>query len=111
MYDCDAVVDASLQTESEEYFIIRINSVLRDPSQELRAGDLIKVRNTHSGACGFYFQIQYYQHARYYIEKVEGKWYYIDGSFNPIETDILKKVSRNDPCPCGSGKKYKKCCG
>ncbi|MBN1256164.1 MAG: SEC-C domain-containing protein, partial [Planctomycetes bacterium] len=22
-----------------------------------------------------------------------------------------KKVSRNDPCPCGSGKKYKKCCG
>lgn len=22
-----------------------------------------------------------------------------------------KKVSRNDPCPCGSGKKYKQCCG
>ena len=22
-----------------------------------------------------------------------------------------QKVSRNDPCPCGSGKKYKKCCG
>ena len=22
-----------------------------------------------------------------------------------------KKVGRNDPCPCGSGKKYKKCCG
>jgi uncharacterized protein YecA (UPF0149 family) len=21
------------------------------------------------------------------------------------------KVNRNDPCPCGSGKKYKKCCG
>ncbi len=26
-----------------------------------------------------------------------------------IRTD--KKVGRNDPCPCGSGKKYKKCCG
>jgi len=24
---------------------------------------------------------------------------------------IEKKVGRNDPCPCGSGKKYKKCCG
>gem|GEM_PF-6474213 len=24
---------------------------------------------------------------------------------------IFKKVGRNDPCPCGSGKKYKKCCG
>ena len=22
-----------------------------------------------------------------------------------------KKVGRNEPCPCGSGKKYKKCCG
>jgi len=23
----------------------------------------------------------------------------------------MSKVNRNDPCPCGSGKKYKKCCG
>ena len=23
----------------------------------------------------------------------------------------LQKVGRNDPCPCGSGKKYKQCCG
>jgi preprotein translocase subunit SecA len=23
----------------------------------------------------------------------------------------MPKVGRNDPCPCGSGKKYKKCCG
>ncbi|MFH1415207.1 MAG: SEC-C metal-binding domain-containing protein [Elusimicrobiota bacterium] len=22
----------------------------------------------------------------------------------------MHKISRNDPCPCGSGKKYKKCC-
>ncbi|MBN1552193.1 preprotein translocase subunit SecA [bacterium] len=31
----------------------------------------------------------------------------------PIETvrRTSKKVGRNDPCPCGSGKKYKKCCG
>ena len=27
----------------------------------------------------------------------------------PRRTD--PKVGRNDPCPCGSGKKYKKCCG
>ena len=24
---------------------------------------------------------------------------------------VSQKVGRNDPCPCGSGKKYKKCCG
>ncbi|NQT67029.1 MAG: SEC-C domain-containing protein [Actinobacteria bacterium] len=23
----------------------------------------------------------------------------------------MSRVGRNDPCPCGSGKKYKKCCG
>jgi len=31
---------------------------------------------------------------------------------NPIKTKMAeKKVGRNEPCPCGSGKKYKKCCG
>jgi len=24
---------------------------------------------------------------------------------------FVNKIGRNDPCPCGSGKKYKKCCG
>jgi preprotein translocase subunit SecA len=24
---------------------------------------------------------------------------------------VEKKIGRNDPCPCGSGKKYKNCCG
>ena len=28
-----------------------------------------------------------------------------------ITIDMSKKPGRNDPCPCGSGKKYKKCCG
>jgi len=27
------------------------------------------------------------------------------------ETIVEKKIARNDPCPCGSGKKYKSCCG
>lgn len=30
---------------------------------------------------------------------------------NNNESLSFKKVGRNDPCPCGSGKKYKKCCG
>jgi len=31
------------------------------------------------------------------------------GKKQPVRKD--KKPGRNDPCPCGSGKKYKKCCG
>ena len=29
----------------------------------------------------------------------------------PVRKTSAQKVGRNDPCPCGSGKKYKKCCG
>lgn len=34
-------------------------------------------------------------------------------SFNAVEKKVpltVVKIGRNDPCPCGSGKKYKKCC-
>jgi tetratricopeptide (TPR) repeat protein len=37
-----------------------------------------------------------------------------EGVFRPeasTETVVKSRISRNDPCPCGSGKKYKKCCG
>ncbi len=30
---------------------------------------------------------------------------------NPITQEQLDKTGRNEPCPCGSGKKFKKCCG
>ncbi|MCR4956199.1 MAG: SEC-C domain-containing protein [Lachnospiraceae bacterium] len=30
---------------------------------------------------------------------------------NSTTIHVGKKIGRNDPCPCGSGKKYKKCCG
>src|SRR3569833_3134762 len=42
-----------------------------------------------------------------------GRWYYADGKlFTPgTVRNEGPKVGRNDPCPCGSGKKYKKCCG
>ncbi|MCF2670736.1 MAG: preprotein translocase subunit SecA [Butyricicoccus sp.] len=34
-----------------------------------------------------------------------------DGSVKQQPKRVAKKVGRNDPCPCGSGLKYKKCCG
>jgi hypothetical protein len=36
---------------------------------------------------------------------------YITTSLASMPVRTIPKVGRNDPCPCGSGKKYKKCCG
>jgi uncharacterized protein len=35
----------------------------------------------------------------------------MQGIASRMSSAPAKKVGRNDPCPCGSGKKYKKCCG
>jgi len=35
----------------------------------------------------------------------------ITKEFRLSKMAVSNKVGRNDPCPCGSGKKYKKCCG
>jgi SEC-C motif-containing protein len=43
----------------------------------------------------------------------EGRWVYT-GFAEPKGQTVRRekpKVGRNDPCPCGSGKKFKKCCG
>ncbi|MCD6075351.1 MAG: hypothetical protein K0Q70_2234 [Rhodospirillales bacterium] len=40
------------------------------------------------------------------FRREDGHWVYVDGSF-----PAKPKTGRNDPCPCGSGKKYKHCCG
>ncbi len=42
----------------------------------------------------------------------DGRWVYADGEINPKQAPVrVVKIERNAPCPCGSGKKYKKCCG
>ena len=46
------------------------------------------------------------------FKKINGEWMYSVGNVKPM-TVVREgaKIGRNDPCPCGSGKKYKKCCG
>lgn len=52
-------------------------------------------------------------HEDAFFSKEDGRWFYVDGTVHtpePIRREA-PKVGRNEPCPCGSGKKYKKCCG
>jgi len=51
-------------------------------------------------------------HERSNFRREDGRWVYVDGKMNPQSAPRrVTKVGRNEPCPCGSGKKYKKCCG
>lgn len=39
-----------------------------------------------------------------------GEWYYAEGTLHAAPPEPAK-VGRNAPCPCGSGRKFKRCCG
>lgn len=50
-----------------------------------------------------------------FVKKIR-LWRYKGSTTNDIKSNMVslkanKDIKRNDPCPCGSGKKYKKCCG
>ena len=55
--------------------------------------------------------VEHHEHA--YFKKLDGEWKFIDGEIESGVPYVREepKIGRNDPCPCGSGKKYKKCCG
>lgn len=46
------------------------------------------------------------------FQRVDGEWRYDEREVNPKQPPVrVDKIGRNDPCHCGSGKKYKKCHG
>lgn len=51
-------------------------------------------------------------HERATFTREGGRWVFSDCVMNPKEAQRrVEKVGRNEPCSCGSGKKFKKCCG
>ena len=56
---------------------------------------------------------EYTHHEKSQFRRIDGAWRFADGKVigpEPFRRE-QPKIGRNDPCPCGSGKKYKKCCG
>lgn len=47
------------------------------------------------------------------FKKHDGIWYFTEGIIHAPKPVVRAnpKIGRNDPCECGSGKKFKKCCG
>jgi SEC-C motif domain protein len=50
-------------------------------------------------------------HENALFTRKEGVWYFSDGVMVKPKPVTVTKIGRNDPCTCGSGQKYKKCCG
>jgi uncharacterized protein len=57
----------------------------------------------------------FFDHADSRLKKLADRWHkeqaYASRKNILIEASPRQKIGRNDPCPCGSGLKYKKCCG
>jgi len=54
---------------------------------------------------------QLHEVSQFVREDVSNNWIYADGDTHKGVPVSSSKVGRNEPCPCGSGKKYKRCCG
>jgi SEC-C motif domain protein len=56
---------------------------------------------------------EFSHHERSTFRREDDRWFYLDGAMikpRPVVREA-PKVGRNEPCPCGSGKKFKKCHG
>jgi len=49
-------------------------------------------------------------HEKSFFRKEDDRWFYLDGEVIQQQPVRSLKVGRNEPCPCGSGRKHKKCC-
>jgi hypothetical protein len=54
----------------------------------------------------------HYERSSFRFDEAGQRWYFVEGG-KPKGKTVVKgaQVGRNDPCTCGSGKKFKKCCG
>jgi len=50
-------------------------------------------------------------HENAQFKRDKGRWFFTDGAMVKPKPITVTKIGRNDPCSCGSGLKYKKCCG
>jgi uncharacterized protein len=141
IYPCDFFVDESLKlgnvlkTPFEE---LMVSSKYRDFgmlkaqwSEQCRqcdcldfcAGDCLKHRIYHHNPPGNLSWLcdgwkQFYDYTRSRIEKLAERVIEKRNSENRLSAQKMGQarskrpsVGRNEPCPCGSGRKYKKCCG
>lgn len=74
-----------------------------DHSESGDQGEVAFVATFQEANSKDWYQLQ----ERSWFLREDGHWQYLEGNANWL----LLKPGRNDVCPCGSGRKFKKCCG
>jgi SEC-C motif-containing protein len=119
VHDIDYIVDTCIKDDEHDIDVQQT----RDWSEKSEWLGL-KIINTNKGAASdnegiVEFTAEYktggfkdIHHEIAAFKKVNDMWFYDEGQIVP-KTIVREspKVGRNDPCPCGSGRKYKQCCG
>ncbi len=92
---CPAQLDL---TDSPQWLGLTIRETLAGGEGDREGEVEFEARFAQSGGVSL-------MHERSRFRRLEGRWVYLDGRPGTA------RVGRNDPCPCGSGKKFKRCCG
>ncbi|MDD2596686.1 MAG: SEC-C metal-binding domain-containing protein, partial [Candidatus Cloacimonetes bacterium] len=79
--------------------------VSRQQMQDMMKGAVVSHQEVNSFASGEQFESSATSAPNFSAPSAAGS------ELKPRPVRVEEKVGRNDPCPCGSGKKYKKCCG
>jgi len=79
--------------------------VSRQQMQDMMKGAVVSHQEVNSFASGEQFETSATSAPNFSAPSAAGS------ELKPRPVRVEEKVGRNDPCPCGSGKKYKKCCG
>lgn len=106
-----------INADSKPTLIIQyLQSWMEFPSfefvQQLTAKIMELYNNTRQWVLKGHTPNELFQEERKYLKPLPSEPFKLDHPDSKvIEMSTRTKVGRNDPCPCGSGKKYKKCCG
>ncbi len=102
-YDEDGAARWAKESEWDGLEVLEVSADSEDPSRGMVE---FRARYRRRGE-------KLVHHERAEFRKSGDSWYFFDGKMvgaSQVRRDA-PKVGRNDPCPCGSGKKFKKCCG
>lgn len=103
---------------SEEYIYLLTESCITFGKTDIAEKLIGQLKRSSSAGKKEARELQIRLQQRYEVVDCDNDWfdefYWNLPTYEPVSQPYVRttaKIGRNDPCPCGSGKKYKKCCG